>query len=75
MKKTSVMNDDDSPGILERQTTPTTEPVISLKAMHCHGLVNSLFQSLASPSLEIHCVCSKYEKCFKGEQCGVLFGW
>lgn len=57
-EKISVMNDDDSHSILERQTTPATESVISLKAMRCHGL-NS--RSL-NPSPYCHskctCVCS-----------------
>lgn len=48
------MNDDDSPGILERLTTPTTEPVMSLKAIRRHGLVDTFFHSLAFLLLEMH---------------------
>lgn len=53
-EKTPVMNDDDTPSILQRQMALKTEPVISPQAIRCHGLVNSLCESHGVLSLEIH---------------------
>lgn len=48
-----MINDDDTPSILQRQMSQTAVPVISLKAMRFHGLVNPLFESQGALSLGI----------------------